>query len=89
MRALLEGVELEDGVIAVDQAYFFKGRAKNNCGVVLHSGKYRVVRRIFEKLGYEVVKLDRAGYAGLTKTSLAVGQWRHLTQSEVAYLKNK
>jgi len=89
MNLLLEGVELEDGLVPVDQAYFFKGQSKINCAVVLHSGKNRVVRRLFERLGYEVMKLDRAGYAGLTKTKLKVGSWRHLTQAEVAYLKNK
>lgn len=87
-NSLKDGVELEDGIIEVDNAYYFQDRPKNNLAVVLHSGKYRVVRRIFEKLGYEVTKLDRSCYAGLTKTGLAVGTWRHLTQAEVSALKN-
>ncbi len=89
MNNLLAGVELEDGVVEIDNAYYFQDRPKNNLAVVLHSGKYRVVRRVFEKLGYEVTKLDRTGYAGLTKTGVAVGAWRHLTPTEVAQLKNK
>lgn len=89
MQILLEGVELEDGVIQVDDAHYFKDRPKTNLSVTLHSGKYRVVRRMFEKLGYEVLKLDRAYYAGLTKTNLAVGAWRHLTLAEITALKNK
>ena len=89
MQALFDGVELEDGIVAVDHACFFKNVSKKNCGVILHSGKNRIVRRLFEKLGYEVVKLDRVGYAGLTKEGLSVGSWRFLTQKEIAFLKNK
>ena len=89
MQAVREGVELEDGIICVDEAYYIPQQTKAYVGVVLHSGKYRVVRRMFEAFGYEVLKLDRVGYAGLTKTGLAVGAWRHLTQAEVTYLKNR
>lgn len=90
MKLLVEeGVELEDGVVKVDTAHYFKDRPKNNLSVILHSGKYRVVRRMFEKLGYEVIKLDRSVYAGLTKSKLAVGGWRYLTPAEIIALKNR
>jgi 23S rRNA pseudouridine2605 synthase len=89
MQNLLEGVELEDGLTVVDNAYFLKGKSKKECVVSLHSGKNRIVRRLFEHLGYDIKKLDRIGYAGLTKARLALGQWRHLTQEEIAHLKNK
>src|SRR5437667_3257517 len=62
-QAILAGVELEDGVVAADTLYFFAGESKKNVGIVLHSGANRVVRRIFEHLGYEVEKLDRVQYA--------------------------
>ncbi len=89
MNKLLAGVDLEDGFIKVDEAYFFHDRPKQNLIVVIHSGKNRIIRRIFEKLGYDVRKLDRAGYAGLTKSKLEVGQWRHLTKAEVDFLKHQ
>lgn len=87
MKQILAGVELADGFIQVDEAQFFPDRPKNNVVVVLHSGKYRIVRRLFEHLGYGVEKLDRAGYAGLIKARLKVGEWRYLTSAEVARLK--
>lgn len=88
MRKMLAGLQLEDGFIKVDEAHFFHDRPKQNLIVVIHSGKNRIIRRIFEKLGYDVRKLDRASYAGLTKAKLEVGQWRHLTKAEVTFLKN-
>lgn len=87
MKMILSGVELEDGFIKVDEAQFFPDRSKKNVIVALHSGKYRIVRRLFEHLGYKVEKLDRVAYAGLTKARLDVGQWRYLTKSEIACLK--
>lgn len=87
MNKLLAGVDLEDGHVKVDEAHFFHDRPKQNLVVVIHSGKNRVIRRIFEKLGYDVRKLDRAGYAGLTKAKLEVGQWRYLTHAEISFLK--
>jgi len=87
MKTILEGVELEDGFIKVDEARFFPDRPKQNVVVVLHSGKYRIVRRLFEHLGYGVEKLDRAGYAGLTKATIKPGEWRYLTNAEVSRLK--
>jgi len=89
MNKLLSGLELEDGPIKVDEAHFFHDRPKQNLIVVIHSGKNRIIRRIFEKLGYDVRKLDRAGYSGLTKAKLEVGQWRYLANSEVAFLKHQ
>lgn len=89
MNKLLSGVDLEDGHIQVDEAHFFHDRPKQNLMVVIHSGKNRIIRRIFEKLGYDVRKLDRGGYAGLTKAKLEVGQWRHLTNVEVTSLKHQ
>jgi len=89
MHKILNGLSLEDGFIKVDALHYFHDRSKQNVLVALHSGKNRIVRRIFEHLGYEVKKLDRAGYAGLTKTGLEAGQWRHLTKAEIAYLKEQ
>lgn len=83
---IIKGLELEDGVARVDQlAYLEK---KNEIGIEIHSGKNRIVRRIFEHLGYEVEKLDRVMYAGLTKKNLKRGQWRFLTKQEVINLKH-
>lgn len=83
---IIKGLELEDGVTQVDQlAYLEK---KNEIGIEIHSGKNRIVRRIFEHLGYEVEKLDRVMYAGLTKKNLKRGQWRFLTKQEVINLKH-
>ncbi len=87
MSKMLAGLDLEDGFIKVDAAQFFPDRPKQNLIVVIHSGKNRIIRRIFEKLGYDVRKLDRAGYAGLTKSKLEVGQWRHLKPAEITYLR--
>ena len=83
-----EGIELEDGLIKVDELAVLT--ADNlSIGIEIHSGKNRIVRRIFESLGYEVVRLDRVYYAGLDKTNLPRGKWRHLTEREVALLKKK
>lgn len=81
-----EGMELEDGHIRVDEiAYLEK---KNELGVEIHSGKNRIVRRIFESLGYVVEKLDRMMYAGLTKKNLPRGKWRFLDEREIILLKH-
>jgi 23S rRNA pseudouridine2605 synthase len=83
-----EGVELEDGIAFVDEiAYAEGGTSKKEIGVELHSGRNRIVRRIFEALDYEVVKLDRMVFAGLTKKDLPRGRWRFLTEKEVNFLK--
>lgn len=83
-----EGFDLEDGFIKVDAIQYAARSPRSHIKVVLHSGKNRIVRRIFEHLGYEVVKLDRMEYAGLTKRGLLVGDWRYLTDDEVESLSN-
>lgn len=87
MHKIMSGLQLEDGFITVDAIHYFADRPKKNLMIAIHSGKNRIVRRIFEHLGYDVRKLDRAGYAGLTKAKLEVGQWRYLTKAEVTHLK--
>ncbi len=81
-----EGMELDDGFIKVD-AIEFVSTGRKELGIELHSGKNRIVRRIFEQLGYTVVKLDRVVFAGLTKKDLPRGRWRHLTKEEINFLK--
>ncbi len=83
---IIEGVELEDGKAVVDEMAYLE--AKNELGLEIHSGKNRIVRRIFESLGYVVEKLDRMMYAGLTKKNLPRGKWRHLDPREVVLLKH-
>ncbi len=82
-----EGLKLEDGEIKVDDISYIKGAPHSEVGVKIHSGRNRIVRRIFEHLGYEVNKLDRVLFAGLTKKDLKRGHWRHLTKKEVDFLK--
>ena|SRR5438132_512696 len=89
MQKIVSGIQLEDGLIKVDAAHYFQDRSKQNVMIALHSGQNRIVRRIFEHLGYDVKKLDRAAYAGLTKARLEVGQWRHLTKAEISSLKQQ
>lgn len=86
MAALRNGIELSDGVITPDDVQYV-GESKSEVGITIHSGKNRIVRRIFDFLGYEVVKLDRVIFAGLTKKDLPRGRWRMLTKQEVAFLK--
>lgn len=87
MKRASEGVELEDGEVAFDNIEYASPDDKKIVGVELHSGKNRIVRRIFEELGYEVKKLDRTVFAGLTKKDLPRGRWRFLTELEVNGLK--
>ena len=87
IEKLLKGVDLEDGRTQVDVAEYVKEGSAREIGVELHSGKNRIVRRLFEALGYEVVKLDRVQFAGLTKKDLPRGMFRHLSEKEVAFLK--
>ena len=88
MLRIAEGVELDDGLIAADAiAYVEDDDSKKVVGIELHSGRNRIVRRIFEHLGYEVLKLDRVMFAGLDKYKLPRGEWRFLTDREVADLK--
>ena len=86
MAALRNGLELNDGVIIPDEVEYVDD-SRQHVGITIHSGKNRIVRRMFEFLGYEVVKLDRVVFAGLTKKDLPRGQWRFLTKKEVAFLK--
>lgn len=88
MHQLVEGVELEDGVMAVDVvSYVADAQDKKQVGVEIHSGKNRIVRRLFEALGYKVLKLDRVVFGGLTKKDLPRGKWRYLTEQEINTLK--
>lgn len=87
MEKLLSGVFLEDGKVNCDKVEYVKDGTSREVGVELHSGKNRIVRRLFEHLGYEVVKLDRVKFASLTKKDLPRGFFRHLTDHEVAFLK--
>jgi len=87
MTKSLEGVELEDGTAHFDAIEYVSGQDRNIVGVELHSGKNRIVRRVFEALGYKVKKLDRTIFAGLTKKDLPRGRWRMLSEAEVSTLK--
>ncbi|MFM6954640.1 MAG: pseudouridine synthase [Sphingobacteriaceae bacterium] len=82
------GLELEDGLIKPDAVSYVQGGTKREIGIQIHSGKNRIVRRIFEHLGYEVVKLDRVIYANLTKKDLTRGRWRYLDEKEIIQLKH-
>jgi len=84
---LIDGVELEDGLAKADSAAYPDPSEKNVVGVELHSGKNRVVRRMFDALGYTVKKLDRVMFADLTKKEVPRGKWRMLSDKEISYLK--
>jgi len=87
LEKIRSGLRLEDGKVQVDEVSFIDSAGKSEVGLKIHSGKNRIVRRIFEHLGYDVIKLDRVVFAGLTKKDLPRGQWRHLTRQEVINLK--
>ncbi|CAN5147341.1 hypothetical protein BH09DEP1_BH09DEP1_5730 [soil metagenome] len=78
-----KGIHLKDGAIKVDEIFYMSEQKRNRVKVTIHSGKNRIVRRIFEFFGYRVAKLDRTAYAGLTKKGLKAGDWRHLTRDEI------
>lgn len=82
------GLELEDGLVKPDDVSYVQGSSKREVGIQIHSGKNRIVRRIFEHLGYDVIKLDRVVYANLTKKDLPRGHWRYLEEREIIQLKN-
>ena len=84
---VLSGVELNDGVIAADELEYIEADDHRKLGIEIHSGKNRIVRRIFESLGYEVKALDRVYFAGLTKKGIKRGDWRYLTEGEVNLLR--
>lgn len=87
MRQIAEGITLEDGEIRADAIDYASPTDKKQIGIEIHSGKNRIVRRIFEALGYRVVKLDRVLFAGLTKKNVRRGDWRFLTEQEVNMLR--
>ena len=87
MELITEGITLEDGEIYADEVAYVSD-SKTEVGIEIHSGRNRIVRRIFEHLGYNVLKLDRVYYAGITKKNLKRGQWRFLTHEEVDRLKS-
>ena len=87
MEQIAAGIQLEDGEIHADAISYTDDFKKDQVGIEIHSGKNRIVRRIFESLGYKVVKLDRVFFAGLTKKGLRRGDWRYLTEAEVNYLR--
>ena len=87
MQQISEGITLEDGEIKADAVAYADERDKSQVGIEIHSGKNRIVRRIFESLGYRVTKLDRVQFAGLTKKNLRRGDWRFLTEKEVDMLR--
>ncbi len=88
-EALANGIELEDGEIRPDNLAYIDEKSKVHIGIELHSGRNRIVRRIFEHLGYEVIKLDRTSFAGLTKKGLNRGHYRFLTKEEVNFMKTR
>lgn len=84
---ILKGVVLEDGPASVDKLAFADSKDRTQLGIELHSGRNRIVRRIFEHLGYDVKQLDRVMFAGLTKKNVERGKWRYLNEKEVRELK--
>ncbi len=87
MRQIMEGIQLEDGVVKADAVEYASETDKKQVGIELHSGRNRIVRRIFEHLGYRILKLDRVYFAGLTKKNVRRGDWRYLTEKEVSMLR--
>lgn len=86
LRKIEQGLDLDDGKVEVDDVSYVHGATKKEIGIEIHSGRNRIVRRIFEHLGYEVTKLDRVVFSGLTKKDLPRGHWRFLTEQEVINL---
>ena len=87
LRQIAEGITLDDGEIRADAVEYASETDKKQIGIEIHSGRNRIVRRIFESLGYHVVKLDRVYFAGLTKKNVQRGDWRYLTEKEVNMLR--
>ena len=88
LQKIADGIELEDGEVHADSIEYADERDHSQVGIEIHSGRNRIVRRIFESLGYRVVKLDRVQFAGLTKKNLRRGDWRFLTEKEVDMLRS-
>ena len=87
MRLIADGVTLDDGEIRADAIDYASETDRKQVGIEIHSGRNRIVRRIFESLGYKVLKLDRVFFAGLTKKNVRRGDWRFLTEQEVNMLR--
>jgi len=87
MEQIVSGIELEDGEIHADEVHFVDDEDRKQVGIEIHSGRNRIVRRIFDHLGYRVKRLDRVFFAGLTKKNLPRGKWRFLSQTEVNMLR--
>jgi 23S rRNA pseudouridine2605 synthase len=86
IEKIMEGLELEDGFIKADEVGYLDQHNKCEIGIRIHSGRNRIVRRIFEYLGYDVEKLDRIMFAGLDKKGLSRGRWRFLNDREIGFL---
>ncbi len=87
MVKISEGIDLEDGFISADAIAYVDPNDKKQVGLEIHSGRNRIIRRVFEYLGYRIEKLDRVYFAGLTKKGLQRGKWRYLTEKEIVMLK--
>jgi len=87
LEQLSEGITLDDGFIKPDAINYIHPEDKREIGLEIHSGKNRIIRRMFEHIGYKVIRLDRVYFAGLTKKGLPRGRWRHLTDKEISILK--
>ncbi|MBA7565272.1 Ribosomal large subunit pseudouridine synthase B [subsurface metagenome] len=87
MVKITEGIDFEDGFISADAIAYVDPNDKKQIGLEIHSGRNRIIRRVFEHLGYRIVKLDRVYFAGLTKKGLQRGKWRYLTEKEIVMLK--
>lgn len=87
LTRLVEGLKLDDGEVSADKAAYVEGKGKAEIGIEIHTGKNRIVRRMFEHMGYKVIRLDRVIFAGLTKKDLPRGRWRHLTDKELQFLR--
>ncbi|MFH1831535.1 MAG: pseudouridine synthase [bacterium] len=88
LQKIRDGINLDDGFVSSDRAYYISGGSKRRVGIQIHTGKNRIIRRIFKFLGYNVVSLDRVAYAGLSKHGLLRGQWRFLMPNEVVALRH-
>ena len=86
LAQIRRGLKFDDGPVQVDEISYVKGASKREIGLEIHLGRNRIVRRIFEHMGYEVIALDRVVFAGLTKKDLPRGTWRHLSRQEIDYL---
>lgn len=87
LMRLKEGIELEDGLAQADKVSYIQNKDLNEVGIEIHIGKNRIVRRMFEAMGYEIIRLDRVMLGPLTKKNLPRGNYRHLTEKEVSFLK--